>query len=248
VGNGKLMGGVVNNACFYNNSSSSSSHQGVSPSSSSLGNVSLPSSSSSSGLNLTCGSVTYDPAEKFCYNGSIYFLCGGEDYNPITEECISNVVTPIQGDCNGTPYNKTEKFCYNNKDLYSFCDGQSYDPTRQKCVNDELIYLNYQMTCSNGANNCIPEKQVVENNECIDLKVTYLSWSVTMACECNFNGNGSITIKVGNQSPIESGQYYVRTLAPLGSGNGGTLEIRNICVSFSGNLQPPATGVTCKLE
>jgi len=181
-----------------------------------------------------CGTEWYNPSSQFCYNGSsVEVLCGGDEYNLAYAECISDVVTPKQG--------------------YAFCGNKIYDTERQKCVDGELIYLNYQMTCNNGTSGCNPERQVVKNGECIDLRTTNVWGTVKIRCACNINGgaSGSITIQVGTSLPVTVSQSaYVANIVTLSSSNlqGGNLEVTNICVSFTGTLQSPATGVTCSLE
>ena len=101
--------------------SSSSSVQG----SSSSATVNYSSSvQSSSSVPEGCEGITFNPANKFCYDGAVYDKCDGMEYIPTRQICTNGVANPAR--CGGVGYNPLTQNC---------CGSAIYSRATQKCTN-----------------------------------------------------------------------------------------------------------------
>jgi len=118
---------------------------GGSHSSSSGGSSSSPSSggnghSSSSALK-ECES-TFNPTNKFCYDGNVYDKCDGMPYNPSSQICEDGVANPTK--CNGMGYNPLTQRCESNV-IQAKC-GESWYPWSDYECTSNGIYLKGGLT------------------------------------------------------------------------------------------------------
>jgi uncharacterized protein (TIGR02145 family) len=86
------------------------------------GGASSPSEEQSSSSALKECEGTFNPANKFCYDGMFYDRCDGMEYIPTSQICEDDVAIPAK--CNDTPYNPLEKGC---------CDSKMFDLVNHRC-------------------------------------------------------------------------------------------------------------------
>jgi uncharacterized protein (TIGR02145 family) len=114
--------------------------------------------SSSSGVSSStvlreCEAI-FNPANKFCYDGSVYDKCGGKEYtNPAGKFCYNG---SVYDKCGGQVYtNPANKFCYDGT-AYDKCNDQTYDPVYEACCdgqtydNDAYVYYLADKVCYDG--------------------------------------------------------------------------------------------------
>jgi hypothetical protein len=135
----------------YDDTDSSSSVVGGAGSSSSI-----TGGSSSSSPYLQCGAefFPYDTRTHFCFEGASYEKCGGEDYNPTTQGCVSNKVLTRCG-TSGMYYDPSiPQLCQNNE-VYELCGGTNWNTNG---------YNIETQTCQNGVitAKCGPYDQATE--------------------------------------------------------------------------------------
>ena len=63
-------------------------------------------------------------------------LCGGEEYDPDTEFCLGNAVTPL---CGGETFTAAQ-FC-SGTDVLNKCGGKEYDPDTEFCLGSAIASL-----------------------------------------------------------------------------------------------------------
>jgi uncharacterized protein (TIGR02145 family) len=103
----------------------------VVPSSSSSDAASSSSDASSSSVLRECEAI-FNPANRFCYDGTVYDKCSGQEYNPDYQFCDGIVYDKYK--CGETYIytNHYDKFCYDGT-VYDRCDGREYNPDYQFC-------------------------------------------------------------------------------------------------------------------
>jgi len=118
----------------------------------------------------------------------------------------------------------------------------------------------YQFTCTDGiaAANCSKSKQAVQNDECIDVEITWTNQydhpTIKMICDGNFPQTGgtapkaSITIKVGSKDGVKvsDGNHVRNEVVIINTIPVSTTEVLGVCVSFASDQTPPAT-INCEL-
>jgi uncharacterized protein (TIGR02145 family) len=120
---------VVSSSSSSSFGQSSSSLATVSSSSfvqSSSSSVTVSSSSSvqsSSSVSEGCEGITFNPNNKFCYDGAVYDKCDGMEYIPSSQICTNGVATPAR--CGGVGYNPITQGC---------CGSAIYSRATQKCT------------------------------------------------------------------------------------------------------------------
>jgi uncharacterized protein (TIGR02145 family) len=87
-----------------------------------------------------CGGKDYNTLTQFCSGGMVYNLCAGKDYNPDAQFCSSNTLYDL---CGGDSYNPSAKFCF-NKMAYIKCDGKNYNPDEEMCCGTKIYNLKMQ--------------------------------------------------------------------------------------------------------
>jgi len=85
---------------------------------------------------VSCGTVKYNPATEFCYDGKLYAYCNGKEYDPTSGFCSDN---QLYLSCGTETYSTLSKFCYDGK-LYTYCNGKEYNPTAEFC-SGTTVYL-----------------------------------------------------------------------------------------------------------
>jgi len=103
------------------------------------------------GLNLSCGGVAYNPAEKFCLGTTLYTLCGVKMYDPATQRCGTGNIVETQ--CGSDYYNAATQFCYGNQ-KYAKCGSATYNPTEKFCSGTTLYNLCGGITYNPSTQEC----------------------------------------------------------------------------------------------
>jgi len=78
-----------------------------------------------------------DPSVAFCYDGTIYSLCGSKKYNPPNEFCSFDGKVNLK--CGGKEFDANEEFCFKNK-AEELCGGQPYDLDEEFCADNFVPY------------------------------------------------------------------------------------------------------------
>jgi uncharacterized protein (TIGR02145 family) len=126
---------TVSSSSSVQGSSSSvtvSSSSSVQSSSSSVTVSSSSSVQSSSSVPEGCEGITFNPANKFCYGGTVYDKCDGMEYIPSSQICTNGVAAPAK--CDGVGYNPLTQFCQSGtNEVKPLCSGDTYTATQECC-------------------------------------------------------------------------------------------------------------------
>ena len=95
-----------------------------------------------------CNSAAYNTATHFCFNETLYPLCGGYKYNLTNQRCGEDDI--IETKCGNAWYDNTTHFCVENT-VYQLCGyysyyRKSYDPANQRCGENYTV----ETKCGNG--------------------------------------------------------------------------------------------------
>jgi len=163
-----------------------------------------------------CGNVHFDPTEQFCSGDNVLPLCGGSEYNTITQFCERNsagTADSVYAKCGERTFNPTEQFCSASNiiqplcggkklTLTQFCDKNSAgtaDSVYTKCGNEKQYDPTQQFCHSNGTvwpkckgNSFDPSKSFCIDNELFE-KCDNKEYNVNIY-ECNPDGKQLVTI------------------------------------------------------
>jgi uncharacterized protein (TIGR02145 family) len=213
--------------------SSSSSVYNTNSSSSGIGEVGSSSSSnnsetSSSSVPLIECTDIFNPANKFCYNGTVYDKCNGKEYNPTNQKCENNIV---QNQCGVDLYNPATQFCSGNK-VYSKCDGMEYPPATHICsgnvatpaICNGIAYNPLEQRCCDSGVFDIADQCLLEYDG-QEYRTVTIGTQIWMAENLNYSGDGSVGMCSGFGTAaaancIKYGRLYnlatAKTVCPLG--------------------------------
>jgi uncharacterized protein (TIGR02145 family) len=154
-----------------------------------------------------CGTAEYNPSTDFCSGTTLYPLCGGKAYDPLTQSCCDGKTTYntlTQSCCGGKTYNTSTQSC---------CGTKIYNPNVLICTDD--ILSNHQITCNGGiGSNCNGKNTVTMNiDECVEIRVLGYANQfelITPVMRCSGSNQIYVTLALDGTTKTANGQYSVQ--------------------------------------